>query len=176
MEEALEIRTPRIDDTAGAAAVHYRSWVATYTPLVRPDQADQLTLAERVAHWEWLLGSQPAHMGALLAVRPGAIVGLVEWEIGVDDDPSVGEIHAIHVASEERGRGVGWRLLDAAVAALRGHGLRRAILWVVEDNSTARAFYERQGWVWDGTLLERPLGGFADFPSVVECRYALDLR
>ena len=84
-------------------------------------------------------------------------------------------IHAIHVALEARGRGVGWRLLDAAVEALRGHGIRRAILWVVEDNLTARAFYERQGWGWDGTRQERLLGGFPDFPSVVEVRYALDL-
>lgn len=114
-------------------------------------------------------------MGALLAVRAGAIVGLVAWVIGVDDDPSVGEIHAIHVALEERGRGVGWRLLDAAVEAARGRGVRRAILWVVENNVAARAFYERQGWVWDGTRLERPLGGFPDFPTVVEVRYALDL-
>ena len=172
--DGLEIRVPRIDDAAGAAAVHYRSWIATYTPL-RHDEAGQLTLAERVTHWEWLLGSEPPHMGSLVAVRSGAIVGLVEWEVGVDANPSVGEIHAIHVASEERGRGVGWRLLDATIEALRGNGVRRAILWVVEDNSTARAFYERQGWKWDGTVLERPLGGFPDFPSVVEVRYALDL-
>ena len=175
MKEALEIRAPRIDDAAGAAAVHYRSWVATYTPLLRPDQADRLTLAERIAHWEWLLGSQPPHMGALFAVRSGAIVGLVEWEIGVDANTSVGEIHAVHVALEERGRGVGRLLLDACVEALRSHGVRRATLWVVEDNSTARSFYERQGWAWDGTRMERPLGGFPDFPSVVEARYSLDL-
>ncbi len=175
MENALEIRVPRIDDAAVAAAVHYRSWVSTYTPLLRHHQAGQLTLAERVVHWEWLLGKQPPHMGSLVAARSGAIVGLVEWEVGVDADPSVGEVHAIHVVPEERGRGVGSRLLDAAVDALRGHGVRRAILWVVADNSAARAFYERQGWAWDGTRLERPLGGFPDFPSVVEVRYALDL-
>jgi ribosomal protein S18 acetylase RimI-like enzyme len=175
MADGLEIRAPRIDDAAGAAAVHYQSWVSTYTPLLRHDQAGQLTLAERVAHWEWLLRRQPPHMGSLVAVRSGAIVGLVEWEIGVADDLNVGEIHAIHVAFEERGQGVGWRLLDAAVEALRGHGVRRAILWVVEDNVTARGFYQRQGWVWDGTRLERPLGGFPDFPTVFEVRYALDL-
>ena len=175
MADGLEIRVPRIDDAAGAAAVHYRSWIATYTPLLRHDEADQLTLAERVAHWEWLLGSEPPRMGSLVAVRAEAIVGLVEWGVGVDAHPSVGEVHAIHVVPEERGRAVGWRLLVAALQALRGHGVRRAILWVVEDNSTARAFYERQGWKWDGTVLERPLGGFPDFPSVVEVRYALDL-
>jgi ribosomal protein S18 acetylase RimI-like enzyme len=175
VEDALEIRAPGLGDAAGAAALHYRSWVATYSPLVRPDQAERLTLAERIAHWERLLGSQPAHMGALVAVLSGAIVGLVEWEIGVGADPSVGEIHAIHVALEERGRGVGWRLLRAAVESLRAQGVLRAILWVVEDNSPARAFYERHGWVWDGARLERPLGGFPDFPSVVEVRYAFDL-
>ena len=175
MENALEIRVPRIDDAAGAAAVHYRSWVATYAPLIRQDQTGRLTLAERVAHWEWLIGAKPPHLGSLVAVRSGAIVGLVEWEVGVGADASVGEIHAIHVASEERGRGVGWRLLDAAAEALRTHGVRRAILWAVEDNSTARAFYERQGWAWDGTVLARPLGGFPEFPSVVEVRYGLDL-
>ncbi len=172
----LEIRPPRIDDATGAAAIHLQSWVATYAPLMGADEAARFTLAERIAHWEWLVGSRPTNRWALLAIRSGAIAGLVEWEIGVDADPGIGEIHAIHVAPVERGRGVGRRLLDACVAALRAQGLCRAILWVVEDNSPARAFYERQGWAWDGTRLERPLGGFADFPSVVEVRYVLDLR
>lgn len=173
--EELEIRPPRLDDAAEAAAIHLGSWAATYTPLVGADAAARFTLAERIAHWQLLLGSEPANRGALLATRSGVIVGLVEWELGVDADAGTGEIHAIHVAPGERGRGVGWRLLDASVAALRANGLRRAILWVVEDNSPARTFYERQGWAWDGTRLERPLGGFPDFPSVIEVRYVLDL-
>jgi ribosomal protein S18 acetylase RimI-like enzyme len=174
-EDALEIRPPRLDDAAGAAAIHLGSWLATYTPLVGADAAARFTLAERLAHWEWLLGSQPANRGALLAIRSGAVIGLVEWELGVDADAGTGEIHALHVAPGERGRGVGWRLLDASVAALRSRGLRRAILWVVETNSAARAFYERQGWAWDGTRVDRPLGGFPDFPAVVEVLYVLDL-
>ena len=103
-----------------------------------PTRPPALTLAERIAHWELLVGSQPTNRGALLAIRSGAIVGLVEWELGVDGDPGLGEIHAIHVAPVEQGRGVGWRLLNACVAALRAQGLRRAILWVVEDNAQAR--------------------------------------
>jgi ribosomal protein S18 acetylase RimI-like enzyme len=175
VDDELEIRPARPEDAADAAAVHYRSWVATYRPLIRPDQAARLTLAERVAHWVRLLKTRPPHMGALLAVRSGAIVGLVEWEIGPGGDADAGEIHAIHVALEERGRGVGRRLLDASVGALRDHDVRRAILWVVEDNTSARAFYERQGWAWDGARVERSLGGIPDFPMVVEVRYALVL-
>ncbi len=174
-EEPLEIRSPRIGDAAGAAAVHHRSWVATHTPLVGTDEAARFTLAERITHWQSLLGSQPTNWGALVAIRSEAVIGLVEWELGVDADTSFGEIHAIHVALEARGQGVGRRLLNASVGALRAHGLRRTILWVVEGNSPARAFYEGHGWTHDGTRLERPLGGFPGFPRVIEVRYVLDL-
>jgi ribosomal protein S18 acetylase RimI-like enzyme len=175
MKESVAIQPPTLDDAHDAAALHHKSWVATYTPLLAPDKAARLTLEERVDHWERFLRERPRHLGAFVAKRDGALVGLVEWEIGSEGDPSVGEIHAIHVAAEGRGRGVGRALLDASVAALRKSGLRHAILWVLEDNASARAFYGRQGWAWDGTRAERPLGGFEDFPRVVEVRYALDL-
>jgi len=175
MKENVAIQPPTLDDAHDAAALHHQSWVATYTPLLSPDKAARLTLEERVGHWERLLRERPRRMGALVAKRDGAVVGLAEWEIGPEGDPSVGEVHAIHVAAEERGRGVGRALLEASVAALRESALRRAILWVLEDNANARAFYERQGWAWDGTRVERPLGGFADFPRAVEVRYMLDL-
>lgn len=93
-----------------------------------------------------------------MAERAGRIVGLVEWEIGPEGDRAVGEVHAIHVAPEVRGRGVGTVLLVAALEAMRSPGVRRAVLWVLDGNTTARRFYERQGWVWDGTRVERPLG------------------
>jgi hypothetical protein len=50
-------------------------------------------------------------------------------------------------------------------------GVRRAVLWVLDASTTARRFYEGQGWVWDGVRVERPLGGLADFPPVIEVRY-----
>ncbi|MGO9180306.1 MAG: N-acetyltransferase family protein [Candidatus Limnocylindrales bacterium] len=175
MVENVAIQPPTLDDAHAAAALHYQSWVATYTPLLSPDQAARLTHEERAGHWERLLRERPPDRGALVAKRDGALVGLVEWEMGPEGDPTVGEVHAIHVAAEERGRGVGWALLQASVAALRESGVCRAILWVLEANANARAFYERQGWVWDGTRVEHPLGGFEDFPCVVEVRYALDL-
>jgi hypothetical protein len=92
------------------------------------------------------------------------VIGLVEWEIGPEGDRAIGEVHAIHVATEERGRGVATVLLAAAVEAMRSLGVRRAVLWVLAANAAARRFYESIGWTWDGTIVERPLGDFADFP------------
>ena len=175
MTEPLVLRSPGPVDGRAAAELHYRSWLATYRPLVEPGETAALTLTERVDHWERLLRERPADRGSLVAERGDRIVGLVEWEVGPGDDRAVGEIHAIHVSAEERGRGVGTLLLLGAVDELRSLGCHRAVLWVLDANSSARRFYERHGWEWDGTLVERPLGGFAHFPPVTEVRYALDL-
>jgi len=169
------VRSPGLQDAQAVAALQYRSWVATYGPLVAPGEADPFRLAERVEHWERLLRERPSDRGALLAERDSRVIGLVEWEIGPEGDRAIGEVHAIHVATEERGRGVGTVLLAAAVEAMRSLGVRRAVLWVLAANAAARRFYESIGWTWDGTIVERPLGNFADFPRVIEFRYALDL-
>jgi len=103
--ENVAIQPPTLGDAYAAAALHYQSWVATYTRLLAPDQAARLTLEERAGHWERLLRERPPDRGALVAKRGSTLVGLVEWELGPRRDPTVGEVHAIHVAPEERGRG-----------------------------------------------------------------------
>lgn len=175
MTEVPVLRSPGPEDARVVAELHYRSWVATYGPLLTPDEAERLAFTERVEHWERLLRERHSERGALLAEHNGQVVGLVEWEIGSAGDRAIGEVHAIHVKAEERGHGVGTILLAAAVEAMRSLGVRRAVLWVLDANLAARRFYERRGWVWDGTLVERPLGGFAHFPAVIEVRYTLDV-
>ena len=171
----VAIQPPTLDDAHAAAALHYQSWVATYTSLLSPDQAARLTHEERAGHWERLLSERPPDRGALVAKRDGALVGLVEWEMGPEGDPTVGEVHAIHVAAEERGRGVGWALLQASVAA--SSRIRR----LPGDPLGPRGQRQRPRVLRASGLgvgrdrVEHPLGGFEDFPCVVEVRYALDL-
>jgi GNAT superfamily N-acetyltransferase len=50
---------------------------------------------------------------------------------------------------ENRARGIGQALHDAAVVALRDAGHARTELWVIAANERARAFYERNGWKLD---------------------------
>jgi RimJ/RimL family protein N-acetyltransferase len=61
--------------------------------------------------------------------------------------------------------------MDETLGRLRAGGFEQAILWVLEDNPRARAFYERCGWQLDGvargeTFLETP---------VAEVRYRIHL-
>jgi len=46
------------------------------------------------------------------------------------------------------GKGVGQQLIQAAFAALDGY--QEIVLWVLEDNKRAIAFYEKMGFVFDG--------------------------
>jgi GNAT superfamily N-acetyltransferase len=52
----------------------------------------------------------------------------------------------LFVASHARGRGVGTRLLDAIAQEAAARGYREVRLDVVDDNSRARALYEREGF------------------------------
>lgn len=73
-------------------------------------------------------------------------------------------VSALFTGLAARGRGVGGRLLDTAVAAVRG-SRRVPVLDVVPTNSTAVAVYRHRGWVEVGTA--RPAWLLADEPDVV---------
>ena len=57
------------------------------------------------------------------------------------------------------GRGVATVLLRASERELRVLNFDQAVLWVLEENSRARRFYEREGWIVDaGVKIERRPG------------------
>ena len=64
----------------------------------------------------------------------------------VDDAGAGAEVRALAVATEARGQGVGRLLMDAAAAALRESGVRRAWLVTTNDNLAALALYQKAGW------------------------------
>ena len=85
-----------------------------------------------------------------VAVSDGRVVG---W---CDILPSFGESRR-HVGTlgmgllpEFRGRGIGSRLLQAAISTAWGRGLSRIELTVREDNLRAKALYERMGFENEG--------------------------
>lgn len=70
--------------------------------------------------------------------------------IGVDTPGAAAELVALWVAPPARGRGVGDRLVAAALdwAAAQGHATVR--LWVVDGNGFAERLYARHGFVRTG--------------------------
>lgn len=103
----------------------------------------------------------------LVAERAGTLVGyLMAWRAGE-------ELHILNVAvlPEERSRGAGARLLEAALAEAEADGLVLATLEVRQSNHGARRFYARHGFAAvgrrlayyqnngeDAVIMSRPLG------------------
>ena len=105
--------------------------------------------------WPFLRLPPTRRHGAIVAGRPGTVVGLAVMgpsrDVDLDAQP-VGEINLLYVDPSANGFGIGHRLLEAATAWLRAHGFVDLRLWTLQGNSNARAFYERHGWWHDGGI------------------------
>ncbi len=120
----------------------------------------------RRAQWEeWPPGSRPGRQ-VFVADENGRIVGFVSAGDS-RDEPGKGELFAIYVLPGAWGSGAGPALMETALVALRGYP--SATLWVLEDNPRARRFYEREGWILDGTRRDVEILGV----TVAELRYRI---
>jgi GNAT superfamily N-acetyltransferase len=146
------LRTVTDVDFAEIGSLHYRSRAAAYADFLPPAAltfGSPAALAEWwTERWKW---EQDTHRGTV-AVDDDAIVGFTY--LGPSEEPGVRELGAIHVDPAYVGSGIGKLLMVDA----RAHLGDRAVLWVLEGNDRARRFYERGGWVFDGTTREAPIG------------------
>ncbi|MEZ7196122.1 GNAT family acetyltransferase [Pseudodesulfovibrio karagichevae] len=63
-----------------------------------------------------------------------------------------GWIYSLAVPPDRRGRGLGSRLLDHALAALKGRGCVKVNLQILESNEAVRRFYEANGFTVEPRL------------------------
>lgn len=158
------IRPATPDDASPLAAVHVRSWQATYRGLVPQDYLDRLDPADRVTRWrEAVLGADWPRDGVFIVEREGAACGLASFGAtrDPDEDPEhTGEITAIYLLPEAWGQGLGRALMASALGCLTTAGYRQATLWVLDSNVRARRFYGRGGWTEDGAVKQDDSRGF----------------
>jgi ribosomal protein S18 acetylase RimI-like enzyme len=148
------VRTGGQADLAGVAAVHLATRRSAYAGLLPADVLTAMSTTDLQRWWEQRLRSAPSPHRLLVASSEGqerdvlgfAHVGPSEGGPGGGDSDK-GELYAIHVRPDLQGEGLGVRLLDAACGALQDDlGYVRALLWVLDGNVSAQAFYRRHGW------------------------------
>lgn len=83
-----------------------------------------------------------------------------------------GEILSFYTHPDERGKGYGGLLFDEACRRLEADGFPSAFVFVLRENEKSRRFYERHGFVWDGTHQDIP---FPPDTVCVDLRYCRDL-
>jgi len=88
----------------------------------------------------------------------GRVVGIVLWGPAFEPawfDPGVSkgaELHELHVHPDFQNRGLGFRLVRAAIRQARAAGFPVMYLMVEADNGPARRVYERAGFREHNTI------------------------
>jgi ribosomal protein S18 acetylase RimI-like enzyme len=141
----LRFRAFDKSDAEKVARIHAHSWQSAYKGILRPEYLAGPVFEERLSVWrERLSGRDNKHV-ALLAEEETTPLG---FAFAVqDEDPRWGShLDNLHVVTAQRGRGIGTRLLTALVEELIARGSESGLyLWVYEENTRARRFYERVG-------------------------------
>lgn len=157
----LELRPARGGDAEGLFALQRQAELAAYVHIFSPER-HPFPDARMRGRWQRLTRQQVAGTEIIVAVEAREIVGVVVAGDGV--------LERLFVRPDKWGSGIGVRLHDAALQALRQRAHRQARLDVLAENHRARRFYERHGWQPDGRqrTLEYP-----PHPSVLG--YSIDL-
>jgi GNAT superfamily N-acetyltransferase len=174
---AVELREARRGDELAVAEVHVRSWQEAYRGLMPDKYLDELDPRDRATRYTFEAAG-PEAPTTVLAVADGEdgegpILGFMTICPSRDADaPGLGEVVSLYVDPDRYRGGVGRLLMADARRRMREAGFTEALLWVLAGNDRATRFYEREGWLPDGsTRVEHPYGVVS---NVKRLRRALD--
>ena len=133
------IREARADEAGVLAAIQREASLAANAHIFPPELYPFPT-TEIVERWQESLDG--AAVTVLVHEEAGTAVGVAgsraEW------------LDGLYVLPEWWSRGIGRALHDEVLERQRAAGAERCNLWVLEENTRARRFYERLGWAESG--------------------------
>ena len=142
------------DDPYEISSVYEHSWKFAYKDIIPQSYLDS------IPHGRWANSIYKEGMNNLVVTDNGRIVGTScfcrsRWKAFGDR----GEIVSIYLLPEYMGKGVGGQLLQRCIRELNGIGFDKILLWVLEENTRARSFYEKHGFVCSEEYLTDNIGG-----------------
>lgn len=134
------LRPAHAEDAGSAFEVQRAASLAALAHIYPPDRYPFPDDAIR-ERWREAVADESGDV--IVAERGDRIVGVAAAKEGW--------LNGLYVLPKEWGSGVAGRLHDEALRKLADAGATTARLWVLEDNTRARRFYERRGWHTDGS-------------------------
>lgn len=151
MSVSHTIRSMQPCDIAQKAAVDCQAWRESYAGLL-----DAGYLTQRTAQRCMELALHTPH-DVLLAQVDGKTVGFAAYgPARGTNEAGLAEVYALYVLKDYQGRGIGRDLINECLNRLSSYP--RCILWVLQNNCKAIAFYRRRGYVPDGSRKRLRLG------------------
>ena len=157
------------DNLLEISDIYEKSWKYAYRNIIPKDYLDSIPAGR------WVNKISNTGMNNLVLIEKGTIIGTASfcksrWENYSD----YGEIVSIYFLPEYIGKGYGRFLLHKCMAELKISGFNNVLLWVLEENHSARNFYEKEGFTCSKVLLNDNIGG-KDLREVMYFAHALDI-
>ena len=137
-------------DASALADLHVETWREAYAHLLPDGFFSAEYIAARHRTWHHVLTNPRPATTIRVAETEGAIIGF-SWAGEPEPEPEPDaaaprdrQLFAIYVLAAHYGTGAGQALLTEAI------GDEPAFLWVAKENPRAVAFYERNGFRFDG--------------------------
>jgi ribosomal protein S18 acetylase RimI-like enzyme len=162
---AILVREATKKDVGAIARVHVETWREAYKDVFPRDALARMSVDEREAMWRKTMGDPMPGTDrvALVAVDGQDVIGFATAGREQNEDAFLrGEVFTLYVHPLHQRRGAGRALLADALRRLRRAQLLPAIVWVLERNAQARAFYEHLGGAPARRRQERVLGTVVD--------------
>ncbi|MHB1234066.1 MAG: GNAT family N-acetyltransferase [Microbacteriaceae bacterium] len=142
-----QFRSATAEDAATFTKVFMDCWLVSYGTIMPAELIERMTPERASQMWEKALtGGGDEHVAAL--DEDGLLVGFIGYRT---TSLYSGYISSLYVSPYAQGAGYGRLLLTQAEDELRAKGAKTARLWVFEQNEPSRRFYEKAGWMLDGT-------------------------
>lgn len=150
MEKTPHIRPATVSDAQAIALVQVAVWKSTYKGLVPDALIAGMSVSDRAKGWTTILNSfaDSGRGACFVAELDGVVQGFASCGVQRDEDLSAaypGEITAIYVRGDHQRSGLGRGLMLTCAQALADMGLNGSALWVLSENTEARAFYTALG-------------------------------
>lgn len=151
---SLQIRYANMNDSSVLGLIHSESWKVAYKGIVPDSVLDNMSVekGEKKFYDSFINGLERN----VIAFKNNQAAGFMCLGKCRDEDldSSYGEIWGIYLLPSFWRQGIGKELLQWGINDLRNKGYNKISLWVLEENINARKFYEKMGFVHDGTVKE----------------------
>lgn len=163
------VRPAQLSDAAAIARAHTDSWQQSYRGILPSNVLDRIDVGQRTESRTKILRDPDILCLVAYDVTHGDIVGFCDAGPARRHMPYGGELYALYMVHHAKRMGLGQEMFERTQQHFAARDVRSLIIWVLENNTHARGFYEAMGGRPGPTFPSR-VGGF----PVVEVAYVWD--
>ena len=147
----ITIRNAKLEDAPMLGHIQVMSWRSAFRNIASDEYLDRrVSEKNQAGDWQEIL-AVPEQV-VFVAAKENQLIGYA-WAHKEEEEsiPWDSELISMHILPDYKRQGIGRKLFTAVASQLKEQGCKSVYLWVLEDNSPSRRFYEALGGELSGT-------------------------